>query len=162
MAEASDILNARFSLPDPISPEQIALLGTASFFDSMNLWMIGKRPDSKIPRAPRGKVIGYGAMGKAAKRYLPLLKGLPLMPTILWDRAAPPKAETAGVNLEKPDFDALSPNDTVLLFPKDTTGLREETELMASKKVNILSHSEIREYVYAQCFPQFQTECVRV
>jgi hypothetical protein len=84
------------------------------------------------------------------------------MPTVLWDRAAPPNAEMVGVKLERPDFDALSQNDTVLLFPKDTVGLREETELMASKKVNILSYNEIREYVYAQCFPQFQTECVRV
>ena len=60
---------------------------------------------------PAGRIIGYGALGRAAYRLLPRLKGTNLEPTELWDISGD------GNNVQLPDFNTLREDDMVLVFP---------------------------------------------
>jgi len=89
---------------------------------------------------PSGRIIGYGAMGKAATKLLPHLKGTQLEPTELWD------VNGNGGSVKKPDFTTLQPDDLVLSFP---TG-RIENELrerFADLPFQVLYNAELREWL---------------
>jgi glycosyltransferase involved in cell wall biosynthesis len=59
----------------------------------------------------QGRIIGYGALGKAAKQLLPIFKGTAFEPTELWD------ANGDGFTVKKPDFESITESDIVLVFP---------------------------------------------
>ena len=68
--------------------------------------------DHETFSSPTGRVIGYGTLGKAAGKLLPLLRGSVLEPTILWD------ANGDGITVKKPDPGSLCEDDLILVFPK--------------------------------------------
>ena len=72
---------------------------------------------SKKYFVPKNKVrvVGCGAMGKRASRWIPLLKDTCLQPNELWD------IEGDGSIVKKPDYSSLTSRDVVLLFPEKTS-----------------------------------------
>jgi len=75
--------------------------------------LLGESQSSSTPVNKRGngRVIGYGAMGKAASNLIPLLIDTNLEPDELWD------IRGDGRVIKKPDFDTLKRNDILLFFP---------------------------------------------
>jgi hypothetical protein len=58
------------------------------------------------------RIIGYGALGKNARKYLPLLADSDYQPTELWD------INGDGLSVRMPDFKSLQSNDIVLILAK--------------------------------------------
>jgi glycosyltransferase involved in cell wall biosynthesis len=101
------LVNEHFRLNKPISADEIR--ENIPYFLNAVKYFILKY--FKYLKFPQGRVIGYGALGKAAKRLLPMLKGTSFEPTELWD------ANGDGITVKKPDFESITANDTVLVFP---------------------------------------------
>lgn len=57
------------------------------------------------------RIIGYGVLGKRGKKFLPVLKNTTFEPTELWDKNGD------GITVKKPDFDSLTKDDLVIIFP---------------------------------------------
>lgn len=75
------------------------------------------RPEKIIKYYPTERTIGYGALGKSAQRFLPILEGTELMPTELWDIAGD------GIKVKLPELDTITKEDRVIVFP--VSGLHE-------------------------------------
>ncbi len=92
-----------------------------------------------------GRIIGYGVLGKEAKLLLPLLNGTPLEPTELWD------ANADGGLFNKPDFESLSLNDIVLIFPLNKVE-RDTVALIRNRAGLTLFNKEIKSWLaYKAC-----------
>ena len=85
------------------------------------------------------RIIGYGALGKSATKWLALLKGTPLYPTELWDI----KGNTAEVT--KPDFSSITDGDCLLCFPSNDIEeeLREQFDNLDCK---VLFNTDITQW----------------
>ncbi|OXS55874.1 hypothetical protein B1A99_21860 [Cohnella sp. CIP 111063] len=88
--------------------------------------------------APDGRMIGYGALGKLAVSWIPLLKNTPLEPTELWDISGD------GESVKRPDFGSLGKDDTVLVFPKAEQVL---SEIKACSSCVVFSSNDIKNYI---------------
>lgn len=95
-------------------------------------------PYSGIPDVSKKRIIGYGALGKVAKTFLPFLQHSPLKPTELWDITGD------GDIVKNPDFSNLSINDVVLVFPISEQVLEEVKQ---SSPCDVYSASEVQYYV---------------
>ena len=112
---------------------------------------------------PKRKIIGYGALGKAASELLPLLDGTSLNPTELWDIAG------NGINVKKPKFLELDEEDILLVFPmgKIEEELRKSFE---SAKFTVIYNTELQERLKDEFMisllkgriysSEFQWECI--
>lgn len=96
-------------------------------------------PARDIPITSKSRIIGYGALGKAAIALIPLLKHTPIEPTELWDISGDGEA------VKQPDFNSLGEEDIVLIFPKAEQVLSYVKELSASSCV--LSAEDIKLYL---------------
>jgi glycosyltransferase involved in cell wall biosynthesis len=97
-------LNEHFKLEKPINADEVRE-NLQVFLKQIKYYFL------KYLKYPQGRIIGYGALGKAAKRILPMLKETSFQPTELWD------ANGDGFCVKKPDFESLTESDTVLVFP---------------------------------------------
>lgn len=93
----------------------------------------------------RGRIIGYGAMGRAASKYLPLVKETPLEPTELWD------INGDGMHIKKPDFDSLDVQDTVIVFPSGQIEKELQNQL-SGMPFKVLYQRDIKEYVLSHLY----------
>ncbi len=66
----------------------------------------------KEPIRLHRRIIGYGALGKNAQKYLPLLADSEYQPTELWD------LNGDGLSVRTPDFKSLQSDDIVLILAK--------------------------------------------
>lgn len=66
--------------------------------------------NAKDPIRVHRRIIGYGALGKNAQKYLPLLADTEYQPTELWD------INGDGLSVRKPDFQSLRSDDIVLIL----------------------------------------------
>ena len=95
-----------------------------------------------------GRVVGYGALGRTAKRLLPLLQGTKLEPSELWD--------INGGNgvVTRPDFNALTPEDVLLVFPVGEIEAKLREEFADLPSCTIYS-KEIDSYFPELCFGRY-------
>jgi glycosyltransferase involved in cell wall biosynthesis len=97
---------------------------------SLKDWLLERWPY----KAYKGRIIGYGALGKNAAKLLPHFKGTNMQPHELWDAAGD------GLDVKRPDFTSLCPEDLLLVFPHSEKLLME----IKSKAVcRVLSWREI-------------------
>jgi len=110
LTELVDSVNEFFELKRKITIEQ-AFNAEEMLFQMLNNILTGRPTGYEIEK-PLGRVIGYGAMGKLASLYLPVLMGTPLEPTELWD------VKGDGNAVKRPDFGSLRKEDMLLVFPR--------------------------------------------
>lgn len=105
---------------------------------------------------PPTRIIGYGALGKSAKRLLPLLEGTAWQPTELWDKNG------NDIIVKTPDFDSLNKSDAVLIFPIASEIIDEVKRNSEKKGARILYWNIIDNWnhignLFASIrFPQFE------
>ena len=89
--------------PRDFSPEKLP--------GRIRLLISAVRNVSRKVAKPADRIIGYGALGKCASYWLPILKDTPLCPTELWD------INGDSATVLKPDFSSLCMDDYLLCFP---------------------------------------------
>lgn len=108
-----------FLTPSPrLGAERIWQAGGPALAQAMDECIHGPCPVSKAFMDNQRRVIAYGALGQSAKKRLPLLKGSPMEPDILWDIGAG-DGKCGGAPVSLPDFSTLSEKDIMLVFPRD-------------------------------------------
>jgi glycosyltransferase involved in cell wall biosynthesis len=96
-----------------------------------NIILKGESAGEKID-APR--LIGYGTLGRVAKRLLPVLADANVRFDCLWDKGA--NGETIfDVTVTKPDFDAVTDNDIIVVFPMSWEILAEAARNTGAAKI---------------------------
>jgi glycosyltransferase involved in cell wall biosynthesis len=113
VSELISFANDCFNAPGVVTRSQIA--GFESSFIKILKWALFGKTGIVFERSP-GRIIGCGALGRAAAKLLPLLRCFALEPTELWD------VDGDGVIVKKPAWDSLSSDDIVFLFPTGNTG----------------------------------------
>ncbi len=94
------------------------------------------------------RIIGYGALGKNAWYILPQLVGSQYCPTELWDKSGD------GYRVKLPDFESLTVDDLVLIFPTKKEVVSELNEKLKNSPATLYFKNEI-DYVVAELkFPQ--------
>jgi len=94
------------------------------------------------------RIIGYGALGKNAWHILPQLVGSQYCPTELWDKNGD------GYRVKLPDFDSLTADDLVIIFPTKTAIVSELAERLRDSPATVCFKNEI-DYMLAELkYPQ--------
>lgn len=92
----------------------------------------------EMPITSKSRIIGYGALGKAATALIPLLKHTTIELTELWDISGD------GEVVQEPDFSSLEEEDVLLVFPRSEQILRDVKE---SAPCVVLSAIDIQRYL---------------
>jgi len=153
IAETASLLSAHFN-PDPgITVEHILQSGYGLLSSAVADNILGIKP-SEIPEIT-GQVIGCGALGEIGRRHIPELIGSRLEPTFLWDKSASAGDAINGIPVVVPDYDTLTKDDIVLIFPRDSITKSEiSCAVRASKATNIVFDSYINNSLSAHKYPQ--------
>jgi len=94
------------------------------------------------------RIIGYGALGKNAWHILPQLVGSQYCPTELWDQSGD------GYRVKLPDFDSLTADDLVIVFPTKKEVVSELAEILRDCPATAYFKNEI-DYLLAELkYPQ--------
>jgi len=104
---------------------------------------------SRIAEHPKGRIIGWGAMGNNGKHALPYLTNTPLSPTDLWD------ASIENSYIKHPDVDNITDKDTIIIFPSRVKIVEEINKLLIGKKCNIILYQDIKVYIGSILFADF-------
>ncbi len=139
--ELTAFLNGSGLLRKPIKKSDIATAEFLAVKKAESVFFGESSPRLNV----KGRIIGYGAMGKAAAKLLPLLKATALEPAELWD------ANGDGITVKKPDFPSLSEDDTVLVFP---LGEAEESIRRSFKSVSfrVVYNADIYDFFFNEFF----------
>ncbi|MBM7566463.1 glycosyltransferase family 2 protein [Paenibacillus sacheonensis] len=101
-----------------------------------------------------GRIIAYGALGRVARSLLPLMKGTPLQPDMLWDAAADASSKDCnGSVVVKPDETQVERGYILICFPKSHVVFEEATKLAASKGAKVLSWNDVIDYLSNWYYP---------
>jgi glycosyltransferase involved in cell wall biosynthesis len=105
-------------------------------------------PIIDLPLKPPGRVIGCGALGFFARKFLPFLKATPYYPVVFWDRAVR-LSSYDGIDVVEPDFHTLTDDDFLLIFPQSSQVLKEYTTKLieTGSRATCISHNQIVEYL---------------
>ncbi|MDR1914110.1 MAG: glycosyltransferase family 2 protein [Clostridiales bacterium] len=144
--ETSQFLNTIFEPSPYIQPKTILLDKGKYLFTAIMLSVL----NIEFEEAPLGRVIGYGALGRMAKRLLPCLNATKWRPTELWDKAG------EGTDILKPDFASLADKDTILLFPIDRQIEEEIREELVGRNIRVFNLLEITHLISTLYYPQFK------
>jgi len=139
-------INSFFKPEQPITSEQ-ALGSEDALIRCVINALTGKRLHGYKPYGDKGRVIGYGALGRVASRLLPELKGTELEPKVLWDKLGD------GNIVAKPEFTSVNPNDLLLIFPKGNV-LNEIYGSIRKTNCKIMKSEDISAYISSLRFPQ--------
>ncbi len=94
------------------------------------------------------RIIGYGALGKNAMYILPQLVGSQYCPTELWDKSGD------GYRVKLPDFDSLTKDDLVMVFPTKKEVVSELAEILRQCAATVYFSNEV-DYLLAELkYPQ--------
>jgi len=129
-----------------ISPDRIIEVGFLQLYRSIVNNILCVEPDFN----PSRRVIGYGALGKAAEKIIPQLIGTEWEPTELWD------INGDGISIKKPELESLTEDDILLVFPKTLSIIREMQEVFESSKATVLYKQQISEILQGMLFPQIK------
>jgi len=135
------LFNDFFTVTNPIDSEHI--------FDNIELFrralvdnIMGVRPKRIYSRS--GRIVAWGALGRNAERFLPLLEGTSLEPTELWDVSG------GSEKVKCPNIESLSENDIVLILPAMSNDICKSLE--ANNFTNYITAPELPTAI---TFPQF-------
>jgi glycosyltransferase involved in cell wall biosynthesis len=151
-----------FLNPSMLSGRQITVNNLDLFHRAFSNVIIGYKNIETIERKPGGRIIGYAALGRAAKILLTEVFDTTLSPDTLWDVAANANSEFSGMKVTKPDFASLTGNDIVLVFLKDPQIAETVSYQLESTdtKGNIYYYYDILDYVARLMFPKISAETV--
>lgn len=141
ITEFNKLYNAEINLTAAKFTEQ----GYQAFFASLSQALLISGGGTKWRR-----IIGYGALGKVAKRLLPLLINTGYYPTELWDK------EGDGYQVNMPDFASLSSDDLVLVFPKTENNLAEIKAILTDTPATVYYYNAIEHIINGAKFPQIK------
>jgi glycosyltransferase involved in cell wall biosynthesis len=102
------------------------------------------------PPETTARLVGYGALGRAANHLLPQLADTVWMPTELWDENGD------GLAIKNPDFDSLGENDIVLVLPTSPDVIDQVKGKLERRGAKALYKNEIWRILQWQKFPQIQ------
>jgi len=140
-------VNSILRTTPPISREMIS--GVESlFFEAVKSTLVGGVPNETV--VPQGRVIGYGALGRVAKQFLPHLEKTKLAPTELWDMNGD------GIKVKKPNFDSLQACDLLIVFPVGKIEAEIRRELI-NTPFQTMYHADLRKWLSNERFPAMLT-----
>ena len=128
--EVMKVIADMFKGESGLGAAKIAEVGYKTLFDAIESAFLHK---SSKPR----RVIGYGALGRVAQRIIPQLIQTDYFPTEFWDKNGD------GIRIKTPDFDSLSADDTVLVFPTNPEVVAEIRSNLDKTKVTALYKSDL-------------------
>ena len=140
IAEFNKLYNTEINLTATRFTEQ----GYKAFFASLSQALI------MSGGAKWRRVIGYGALGTMAKYILPQLAGTAYYPTELWDEKGD------GYNATIPDFESLSADDLILVFPKTESAVSEIKAILSGTPATVYYHHTIEYIISGTKFPQIK------
>jgi len=123
--ELLNVLN-RFSSNIALSLGLICKLGFMAVYNIVCAGIVGS-PYSRYKR-----IIGYGVLGKYGRELLPYYMGTAFEPDVLWDK------DGDGIEVLKPDFDSLSEEDLVIIFPKKYIFVKEILKLLGNTRAEVV------------------------
>lgn len=108
----------------------------------------------------KGRVIGYGALGKRAKSLIPSILGSSCRLDLLWDQTAQPGDAVCGRPVETPQLASVTPEDLLLVFPNTSPHLDSILEQLHSHGItNYLKYYDILDGLAFVRYPQFHPPC---
>lgn len=131
-------------------------------FQAIGNNLIGRSPTTLNRKFSR--VIGFGALGTVASRFLPLLPMLHgqhrqhmanLSPTHLWDANAFNKPNIGSLLVQKPDLSSLTPNDLVLVFPRKVSFYQEILSELSMRGIPYLDYFDLMDILTSEIYPAF-------
>ena len=145
--------------PNPhITIENIQEEGYKHLAIALTDCILGNKPPD-LPKTS-GRIIGLGALGRISRKIVPDLLGTPLEPTALWDCKASLKVSIAGVPVTLSDFESLTSEDVVLIFPQRVDIKQELSGAVRSRGVErIFFYSDIYKLLTQHKYQQFYNEC---
>jgi hypothetical protein len=136
-----------------VSNEKIILMAEY-FFRAIEYAFLNDGHRVAAIQKPKGRVIGLGALGKAAKKRICLLRGSVLQPSVLWDAVASEDSVVDGIAVTPPAYNTLTADDVVLVFPLKESVIEElKDRLEGRTAANIMWNPDIEEAVSVICFP---------
>jgi hypothetical protein len=150
-------------LPSALGNREINFDNIVAFFQALGNAILGcESVMEAIAPWGGGRIIGYAALGRAAKGLLPAVLDSPLRPDLLWDAAAKEYSQHSGIKITKPDFDNLTGTDIVLVFLKKASVAEEVSNLLeaTAAKGNIYYYYDVIDYLAKTLFPNVTTETV--
>jgi glycosyltransferase involved in cell wall biosynthesis len=148
----SDTINELFEFVPKIIPEKIVEVNFLPLYKALVRNILGEA----LTHCPSSRVIAYGALGKIAEKIIPQLIGTEWEPTELWDKNGD------GINVKKPDLETLTENDTILVFPKIHSVVKEISKKLSDTPAIVLFHQEIDEILPEVLFPQVKNARLEV
>lgn len=109
-------------------------------------------------KTENGRVIGYGALGKMASLRVPIIVDTPIKPDVLWDENAKEKDSLYGIPITKPDFNSLTSDDVVLVFPIAHDVVKEMMEPLRICACHTMDDYALLDYLSYYLYPGFY-EC---
>ena len=145
--EYISILQLHFKVSINSADLNCILDNSGIFFSSVEKWLLNEQIVN-MPEIPKGRIIGYGALGKNADKFLPVLKRTPYAPTVLWDGSAHNSSVYDGKKVYFPDFERLTKEDLLLVLPSSLEIQAEvKKKLMKAKSESICAfYDQIAEY----------------
>jgi glycosyltransferase involved in cell wall biosynthesis len=138
-------------------PDEKIAKASNYFFRAITDAVMGVTEDATEIKRPKGRVIGLGALGKAASIKIPLLRGSVLQPSELWDNAANSHSTVDGIAVRAPSYDTLKADDLILVFPSNKNAAAEIQQQLDNKKAaSIMWSQDIEDRLPVLCFPNLQ------
>lgn len=121
------------------------------------LWLNRSRKLASL--AENACIIGYGALGKVAAKYLPLLQSNGICPGLLWDINAGANSSIGGQRVTAPAFSALPAHAVILVFPAHPQVTEEvKRNIPAHCDAALISRFDIALYLAVKKYPDFQKQ----
>ena len=102
-----------------IKKDELFSAGIEVFVHALRKYMEASLYSNDKTILQNGKIIGYGVLGKAARRITKSVVNSPVSPTVFWDISAKESMAIENIQVTIPDFSSLSPCDVVLFLIKD-------------------------------------------
>jgi len=155
------LLRCFFSLPDRVG---VTLDNMRYFFNVVEKLMLNE-PLLCTLKTPIGRIFGYGALGRIAKKYLPLLVQVCDCPVVLWDKAANDASYFDTIQVTKPDFQALTKEDFLVVFPVSYAVQKEVGDTLEKLGIEIscIYNYQLIDFLSLCLFPFFSANgsCAR-
>ena len=136
--------NRQYNTEICVTPAELSEQGYQDFFASLSQTLL-------LPDLVRWKrIIGYGASGRAAKQYIPLLAETGYNPTELWDNNGD------GYKVRIPDIESLTADDLILVFPRTESIISEIKTILADTPATVYYSGAIEYLIKGAAFPQIK------
>lgn len=115
--KVAEQVNKSFVPSPQITPKNLRRYGPNYMWRALEDCIFKKENPFSAHFPQRGRVIGYGALGKKTPSLIVLTRKTPLKIDELWDINAREDSRVAGYDVRKPDFSSVTSEDILLIFP---------------------------------------------